>query len=96
MLLAQVADNATLQKILRDLVTRSVLATAIYQRSGGSGCRTDDHRAIVKFLDSGKFSDAGQFVVDHLNMVEESLAFDQSAGSGPDLRAALAGIRGRR
>jgi DNA-binding GntR family transcriptional regulator len=96
MLLAQVSTNATLHKILRDLVTRSVLATALYQRSGGSGCRTDDHRAVVRLLEAGKFNEAGLFVVEHLNMVERSLDFDQSENSFQELRAVLGEIRGRR
>jgi DNA-binding GntR family transcriptional regulator len=93
MLLAQVTDNTTLQKVLRDLVTRGVLATALYQRSGGSGCRTDDHRAIVQLLGVGKFKEAGALVVDHLSMVERSLDFDQSEESQQDLRTVLGRIR---
>jgi DNA-binding GntR family transcriptional regulator len=96
MLLAHCCDNGTLHKILRDLVTRSVLATALYQRSGGSGCRTDDHRAITQLLGAGKFAEAGRFVVDHLNIIERELDMDQAADSMPDLRAVLAEIRGRR
>jgi DNA-binding GntR family transcriptional regulator len=96
MLLAQVSGNGALHKILRDLVTRSVLATALYQRSGGSGCRTDDHRAIVQLLDARRFADAGRFIIDHLNMVENSLAFDHSEDALHDLRATLSEIKGHR
>jgi DNA-binding GntR family transcriptional regulator len=96
MLLARASDNQTLHKVLRDLVTRSVLATALYQRSSGSGCRTDDHRAVTQLLGAGKFREAGALVVDHLYMVERSLDFDQSEAALKDLRAVLGHIRGRR
>jgi DNA-binding GntR family transcriptional regulator len=96
MLLAQASDNQRLHKVLRDLVTSSVLATALYQRSGGSGCRTDDHRAVTRLLGAGKFREAGALVVDHLHMVERSLDFDQSDAVPQDLRAVLAHIRGHR
>ncbi len=96
MLLGQLAGNGVLQRMLRDLVTRSVLATALYQPSGGSGCRTDDHRNIVKLLEAGKHEEAGRFMVRHLDMIENSLAFDQSADPRPDLTAVLENIKRRR
>jgi DNA-binding GntR family transcriptional regulator len=93
--LGQLAGNGVLQRMLRDLVTRSVLATALYQPSGGSGCRTDDHRNIVKLLEAGKHEEAGRFMVLHLNMIESSLVFDQSADPRRDLTSVLETIKRR-
>jgi DNA-binding GntR family transcriptional regulator len=82
--------NGVLQAMLRDLVTRSVLATALYQPSGGSGCRTDDHHAIVRLLASANQTEAARFMVEQLDMCERSLAFNQSEDAPRDLRTALA------
>jgi DNA-binding GntR family transcriptional regulator len=96
LLLGQITENSVLQGMLRDLVTRSVLATALYQKSEGSGCRTDDHHAIVQLLGSGNSAEAAQFMVDHLHMCEDSLAFDQSGEPARDLRTALTEVLRRR
>ena len=93
MALAELGGNPLLLSILRDLIGRSVLATAIYQRSSSVGCRTDHHRAILKLLQKGQNAKAARSMIEHLTSTERDLDFSPRRGQPVDLRNTMDALR---
>lgn len=87
--IARVSGNEMLIGILRDLVSRSVLATAVYQKSGGASCRTDHHQILVDLFRRGEKSKVVRQMVRHIEEIEASLDFGTNEENPVDLRAVL-------
>lgn len=88
LLLAQLAGNATLLALLRELVWRSSLIVAVYQRPGASSCPPDDHEALYSALLS-RAADAPALMQRHLDHVLGELQLEQPNVPGVDLHAVL-------
>jgi DNA-binding GntR family transcriptional regulator len=87
--IAELADNAVLAQILRDLVSRSSLITLMYQRDSFAAHSQEEHVELVKALAAKDEKRAVKLMDDHLLHVEESLAFDRPIPSH-DISLALA------
>lgn len=87
--MAELAGNAVLAQILRDLVSRSSLITLMYQRSGAVVHSQEEHVELVKALAAKDEKRAVKLMEDHLLHVEQSLAFDRPVPSN-DIALALA------
>ena len=87
--IAELADNAVLAQILRDLVSRSSLITLMYQRDNFAAHSQEEHVELVKALAAKDEKRAVRLMDDHLLHVEESLAFDRPIPSH-DISLALA------
>ncbi|SFX11687.1 DNA-binding transcriptional regulator, GntR family [Janthinobacterium lividum] len=89
-LLADIAGNAVLRDIVRELVGRSSLITMLYQSSHDAACSCDEHGRFLEAARSGDADLAARLMVEHLSHVEAALRFDGSAGEAKkDLVAAL-------
>jgi DNA-binding GntR family transcriptional regulator len=75
--IAELADNAVLAQILRDLVSRSSLITLMYQRDNFAAHSQEEHVELVKALAARDEKRAVKLMDEHLLHVEESLAFDR-------------------
>ena len=75
--MAELAGNAVLAQILRDLVSRSSLITLMYQRDGFAAHSQEEHVELVKALAAKDERRAVQLMEQHLLHVEQSLAFDR-------------------
>jgi len=87
--MAELADNAVLAQILRDLVSRSSLITLMYQRDSFTPHSQEEHVELVKALAAKDEKRAVKLMQDHLQHVEESLAFDRTIPTH-DIAQALA------
>ena len=87
--MAELADNAVLAQILRDLVSRSSLITLMYQRDSFAAHSQEEHVELVKALAARDEKRAVKLMEDHLLHVEESLAFDRPVPTH-DIALALA------
>ena len=74
---AEMAGNATLALFLGELVARTSLIIAVYQRLGESGCNDHDHEDLVALLTAGEGGKAARRVRHHLRALEKSLSFGQ-------------------
>ncbi|MEG0884791.1 MAG: GntR family transcriptional regulator [Janthinobacterium sp.] len=89
-LLADIAGNAVLRDIVRELVGRSSLITMLYQSSHAAACSCDEHGRFLDAARSGDAELAARLMGEHLAHVEAALRFDGSAGDDKkDLVAAL-------
>jgi len=83
--LAQVADNAVMLRIVKDLVTRSSLIIGMYGDPGFTNCRDDDHMAIVDALRVKDGAQAEQLMKAHLSHITEHLELDRQLVAPADL-----------
>jgi DNA-binding GntR family transcriptional regulator len=75
--MAELMDNEVLAQILRDLVSRSSLISLMYQRAGAARHSQEEHVEIVRAIAAKDEERAVQLMTEHLDHVEESLAFDR-------------------
>ncbi|CZF79451.1 HTH-type transcriptional regulator LutR [Grimontia celer] len=73
LLLATLSGNKVLAEILNDLITRSSLIIALYQREKQLDCGCHDHGEIIEAVASGNKLKAVELMKSHLNHIEASL-----------------------
>ncbi|MCG8491775.1 MAG: GntR family transcriptional regulator [Sneathiellales bacterium] len=76
--LAEIAGNAVLTDILRQLVSRTSLIHVQYQSSkmGNQSCNCDEHGELITTLIEKDEKKAVALMIDHLNACEEQLNLD--------------------
>jgi DNA-binding GntR family transcriptional regulator len=79
--IAELMGNEVLAQILRDLISRSSLITLMYQRDGAARHSQEEHVEIVRALAARDEARAVRLMDEHLQHVEESLAFDRKVPS---------------
>ncbi len=90
LLLAEFAGNATLAGILADLIDRSSLAIAAYERRTAHTCSAEDHRRLIAALTGNTPGEAAALMADHLDAVENQLDLDPQPEAPVDLKAIFA------
>jgi len=86
---AKIKALGVLAQILRDLVSRSSLITLMYQRDSFAAHSQEEHVELVKALAAKDEKRAVKLMDEHLQHVEQSLAFDRTVPSH-DIALALA------
>ena len=87
--MAQLLGNEVLAQILRDLTSRCALITLMYQSASAAEHSQEEHAQIVRALAARDEDKAVLLMTEHLQHVEESLAFDRKVPSH-DVAMALA------
>jgi DNA-binding GntR family transcriptional regulator len=77
LLLARIADNAMLEKFLRELITRESLVIQSYEKPGSPSCSGHEHKAILDALKRKDVARASALMVEHLSNVEGRLDLDR-------------------
>ncbi|MFC0140515.1 GntR family transcriptional regulator [Erwinia mallotivora] len=91
LLLAKISGNKVLEEILNNLMVRSSLIVALYQRNDLSVCQCDEHDEIVAALRLGDQVLAQKAMTEHLDRLEQQLDLREIAPDTLSLRDALAG-----
>jgi DNA-binding GntR family transcriptional regulator len=84
-LMAQLAGNAVMLRMIKELVTRSSLIIGLYGAPGVTNCRDDDHAAIVGAFQSGDYKGAEAMMRAHLNHIEKQLDLETHIAGSVDL-----------
>lgn len=92
LLLGELGGNAVIAEILENLMVRSSLIVALYQRGDVPSCASDEHQALLDALSAGDNARAVSVLLAHLDELEAQLALDEPAAPEVDLREALAGL----
>jgi DNA-binding GntR family transcriptional regulator len=71
--LAKLTGNDVLHDVLKDLISRTSLATLVYQTPGTSGCRCDDHALLIDALAAGDGVRAAATMDQHLSALLSGL-----------------------
>ncbi len=87
--LVALAENAVLLHFARELVTRSLLMTALYMPKGQTSCATGEHLALIDALAGGDGRKAARLMQEHLRGCERRLCLDAHAAPAVDLGDAL-------
>jgi DNA-binding GntR family transcriptional regulator len=89
-LLAELAGSRSLFQVLRDLVSRTSLITAMYHPQSRTDCGPDEHMEIVGLIARGEVAAAKRAMDEHLAHIESRLVLEEETGVPKDLRAILA------
>ncbi len=88
LLLAKISGNLVLSEILANLLVRSSLIVALYQRNENHNCQCREHGKIVAALQSGDTASAQTAMKQHLDILEHQLELVEA--NPVSLREALA------
>jgi DNA-binding GntR family transcriptional regulator len=89
LIMAALTGNPIVETMLRELVSRTILAISVHQRIGTSGCRTHEHRRLIDLMRAGDAEGAVREMENHLIELEQGLDLAPRDRHGPDLRAVL-------
>lgn len=91
-LLGKISGNSVLADMLDNLMVRSSLIVALYQRNDEPSCQHDEHREILEALKAGEVDQAMTLMEYHLDHLEAELALDEDQDREVDLRSVLANV----
>lgn len=89
LLLATLAGNDVLQRMLRELEAMTCLVILLYDRPGATACLPNEHDTIIDAIEAGDARRAARAMREHLVHVEAGLDLAGRAASGADLTTAL-------
>lgn len=89
LLLADLAGNSLLARLLRELETRTSLIIFLYDRPHQPSCRGHDHVKIAAAVLRGDGAEAARLMLQHLDEVEKGLDVRRGATGTLDLAEAL-------
>ena len=92
LLLGEVSGNQVLADILDNLMVRSSLIVALYQRGDSPPCASHEHQAIIDALRAGDTQAAVGQMIEHLDELEGQLAIEEADAADVNLRQALSGL----
>lgn len=72
-LLAQIASNTVMLRMVKELVTRTSLIIGIFGAPSVANCRDDDHEGILQAFKAGDGQMAASLMTEHLREIENSL-----------------------
>lgn len=86
MLLGELLGNDVVIDILKGLLVRSSLITAIYERRDVHVCSQSDHRGLIELIEKRDGEGLAQAMLDHLIDVERHLNFEEKKETALNLR----------
>ncbi|WP_395446331.1 GntR family transcriptional regulator (plasmid) [Aminobacter sp. UC22_36] len=90
LLLAELSGSDFLFGMMRDLISRTSLITAVYRNTARFNCGPDEHDEIVEAISAGDVEKALRLMQHHLDHVEAELDLREVRDMSHDLKAALA------
>jgi DNA-binding GntR family transcriptional regulator len=93
MLIAELAQSQILAGLLRDLVSRTSLITALYQSQEAHNCGPDEHEAIVAAIVARDAAKAIDVMKHHLAHIEEQLDLESERAPMRDIADILSSRR---
>lgn len=85
LLLAQIAANSVMLRMMKELVTRTSLIIGIFGAPSVVNCRDDDHARILHAFKTRDGQAAADLMAEHLRVIEGSLDLSSRNGGAIDL-----------
>ncbi|MDO5703586.1 MAG: GntR family transcriptional regulator [Paracoccus sp. (in: a-proteobacteria)] len=85
--LAELLGSEFLSSVLRDLIARSSLITAVYRDTAHYNCGPDEHSAVIDRLERGDAAGAAEMMGRHLDHIEANLKLDRDSHGRQDLKS---------
>ncbi|MEZ5872785.1 MAG: GntR family transcriptional regulator [Nitratireductor sp.] len=89
--LAEMARNEVMERMVKELVTRTSLIIGIYGASGTKNCHDDEHREILAALRNMNGDAAASLMEQHLRHIEQQVDLSADRKRPVDLIEILAG-----
>jgi len=89
LLLAELSGSQFLSDVLRDLISRSSLITAMYRGQDVHNCGPADHEGLINAIQARNAALARKLMREHLEHVEAELDLSEEVAMMGDLRRAL-------
>ncbi|MDP9012125.1 MAG: GntR family transcriptional regulator [Pseudomonadota bacterium] len=89
-LLAEVTGNRVVVEFLRELMTQSLLITAIYEKPDVSSCSHMAHARLIRFIERGDAPGLAKAMREHLDEIEGDLVLFERQQFSADIRAVFA------
>jgi DNA-binding GntR family transcriptional regulator len=89
-LLAEIVGNRVIIEFLRELMARSSLITAIYERPDVSSCSHLAHTQLIKFIERRDADGLAAAMLAHLNQIEGDLVLFEREETVTDMRVVFA------
>jgi DNA-binding GntR family transcriptional regulator len=89
-LLAEVTGNRVVVEFLRELMTQSLLITAIYEKPDISSCSHMAHARLIRFIERGDAPGLANAMREHLDEIEGDLVLFERQEFSADIRAVFA------
>jgi DNA-binding GntR family transcriptional regulator len=94
-LLAEIVGNRVVLEILRELMARSSLITAIYERPDVSSCSHLAHAHLIKHIERGDSDGLAAAMLRHLDQIEGDLMLFERRPSVTDIKVVFADVASR-
>lgn len=88
-LLADLSGNSVLIEVFDNLMVRSSLIVALYQKNDIPSCQHKEHKLIIEALKQGDKEQAIHLMMEHLDHLEAELVLDDSKNQTTDIIQAL-------
>lgn len=85
LLLAQIATNSVMLRMMKELVTRTSLIIGIFGAPSVTNCRDDDHERILSAFKARDGQAAADLMAEHLRVIEGGLELGARKGGAVDL-----------
>jgi DNA-binding GntR family transcriptional regulator len=89
-LLAEITGNRVVVEFLRELMTQSLLITAIYEKPDVSSCSHRAHAQLIRFIERGDAPGLARAMREHLDEIEGDLVLFERQEFSADIRAVFA------
>lgn len=83
-LLAEMAGNAILEKVIREMVSLTCLIITLYDRPGAPACPEHEHRELIAAIEKRDEAAARAVMREHLEHIEGSLDLTVTEVGAPD------------
>ena len=93
LVMARLTGNPVVETMLRELVSRTILAISTHQRTDTSGCRTHEHWRLIELIRHGDIDAAAREIDAHLAALEEGLDLSPRPALSTGLREILSAAR---
>ncbi|WP_454055892.1 GntR family transcriptional regulator [Cupriavidus sp. Marseille-Q8015] len=85
--LAELAGNAILEKLVREMVSLTCLIITLYDRPGAPACPEHEHRDLIDAIEQRDAARAEALMADHLRHIEGSLDLTARDNGAPDFHS---------
>ncbi|HXH01987.1 MAG TPA: GntR family transcriptional regulator [Candidatus Competibacteraceae bacterium] len=89
LLMAELADSPILGEFLRELISRTSLIVAIYERPPVHNCEMDEHASLIEAIAAGQAEQAALLMEEHLRGIESRLDLRPPRSQEVDIRKVL-------
>ena len=91
-LLAEIVGNSVITDFVKELLARSALITAIFERPNANVCSHISHAQLIELIEQRDADGLAAAMLGHLDEIESLLVLQEKEEGAPDLKEIFAGL----